>query len=161
MTMDKSTFGSAPAALYLVELLKQRNDQTLTRKVSRTLTAGRELVNDLVNAHLSGELPLRSFGRLLTLVSEKNQTTTVEAIANIDPFIAHLVTNVLEGEVKMWKRKAQEMARKRSATARNTPRGEAPPPLNAVHGSDDKTVEVLQRRSKAYLARKGKPDTLY
>ncbi len=167
MTISKTTFGDSPAAMYLCELLSKRIEanepgaQALMRKVSKTLTAGREVVNDLDNAHLADALPLRTFSRQLVLISDHNQTKATEAIAKHDPFIAHLVVNILEGEVKSWKRRVQEVARKRSHVARQTAPGQAPTPLNAIHGKDDKTVEVLRQRSKAYLARKGKLDTLY
>lgn len=162
MTLDSRTFGEAPAALYLVELLNRRNDQTLTRKVSKTLATQRETLNELGNAHLEYDvLTIKAFGRLLTLMSEHNQTKATEHIAKHDPFIAHLVVNILEGGVKTWKRRIAEAARKQSSIARNTPAGCTVEQPLATPLLMEKDARLLQARSKQYLARHGKQDTLY
>lgn len=162
MTLDPKTFGEAPAAMYLVELLNQRNDQALTRKVSKTLATARSTLNELGEAHLRYDtISLKTFGRLLTLLSEHNQRDATKSIAMHDPFIAHLVVNVLEGGVKTWKRRVAEAARKVSVIARGTPRGCTVEPPFATPLLDEKGPAILQERSKRYLQRKAKPDTLY
>jgi hypothetical protein len=160
--MDARTFGDAPAAMYLVELLNQRANPLLTRKVSKVLATGRETLNELGNAHLEYDtLSTRAFARLLTLISDFNQGQAVAAIKVMDPFIAHLVTNVLEGGVKMWKRRVQDARRQQSSLARNIPEGITVQCVLAKPSLDEKDSRLLQARSKRYLQRKGKLDTLY
>jgi hypothetical protein len=172
MSLDPNTFGTAPAALYLTELLNQRSDQALTRKVTRLLAASRETLNELGEAHLEYDtLSTRTFGRLLTLLSEHNQRDATHAIAAHDPpgctekagsaFIAGIVVNVLEGGIKTWKRRVQEARRKQSTIARNTPTGCTVEDAMANPLEDEKGPKLLQERSKRYLERKGKKDTLY
>lgn len=160
--MDAKTFGDAPAAMYLVELLIKRDDPILTRKISKVLAASRETLNELGNAHLKYDtISTRTLSRLLTLLSEFNQTQATKSIAVIDPFLAHLVVNVLEGGVKTWKRRVQEARRKQSNVARNTPAGCRVDYVLAKPVDNEKTSSLLQERSKRYLERKGKIDTLY
>jgi hypothetical protein len=171
MSLDPNTFGTAPAALYLTDLLNQRDDQALTRKVTRLLAANRETLNELGEAHLKYDtLSTRTFGRLLTLLSEHNQRNATRAIAAHDPpgtikvgsvFIAGIVVNVLEGGIKTWKRRVQEARRKQSTLARNTPAGCTVEDAMAKPLDDEKGPKLLQERSKRYLERKGKKDTLY
>jgi hypothetical protein len=160
--LDSSTFGTSPAAIYLADLLNRRGNARLNRKVSRTLSNQRSYLNDLVNAHFLGAIPLSTFCALLELMSANNQAAVVTAIAaESEPFIANLVVNILEGGVKTWKRRAQEAARTRSTVARNTKPGDSVLEPMAVGVPNEKTAEDLVKRSKAYLARKGKKDTLY
>ena len=172
MTLDPNTFGTAPAALYLTELLNQRNDQSLTRKVTRLLASHRETLNELGEAHLKYDtISTRTFGRLLTLLSEHNQCDATHAIYVHDSptenlpvhsaFIASIVVNVLEGGVKTWKRRVQEARRKQSTIARNTPPGCTVEDAMADPLDNEKGPKLLQERSKRYLERKGKKDTLY
>jgi hypothetical protein len=160
--MDAKTFGDAPAAMYLVELLNKRNDPILTRKISKVLASGRETLNDLGNAHLKYDtISTRTFARMLTLLSEFNQAKAAHSIAAVDPFMAHLVVNILEGGVKCWKRRVQEAQRKQSNVARSTPAGCRVFQVPANPIDDEKDSLTLQERSKRYLQRKGKIDTLY
>lgn len=162
MTLDPKTFGEAPAALYLVEILNQRNDQALTRKVSKTLATARTTLNELGEAHLRYDtISLKTFGRLLTLLSEFNQREAAKSIAVHDPFVAHLVVNVLEGGVKTWKRRVAEAAKKMSIIARDTPPGCTVEPPFAMPLLNEKGPALLQERSKRYLQRRAKRDTLY
>lgn len=160
--MDPKTFGDAPAAMYLVELLNQRNNPTLTRKVSKVLANARSLLNELGEAHLRYDtISTRSFGKMLGLLSAYNQEHATKSIATIDPFIAHLTVNVLEGGVKTWKRRVQEARRKQSHIARATPSGCSVHDAMAKPLDDEKDSKLLQERSARYLERKGKRNTLY
>lgn len=160
--MDPKTFGDAPAAMYLVELLNQCNNPALTRKVSKTLAAARETLNELGEAHLKYDtLSTRTFGRVLSLLSGHNRLEATKSIVAIDPFIATLTVNILEGGVKTWKRRVQEARRKQSTIARNTPRGCSVHDAMAEPLPGEKDAHLLQERSARYLARKGKRNTLY
>lgn len=162
MALDPKTFGEAPAAMYLVELLNQRNNPVLTRKVSRALAGSRELINEIGDAHLKFDvLSTRTLSRLLDMLSNYNQTVATASIAKMDPFIAQITVNVLEGSVKTWKRRTQEAVRKFSNIARNTPSGMTVPYVLAAPIPNEKDASTLRARSKRYLKSKGKLDTLY
>src|SRR5574343_497505 len=124
MALDKYTFGEAPAAMYLVELLNQRNDKGLIRKVSKILATSRGALNDLARAHLDYDtISTRTLSIMLNMMSEYHHKHVIEQIGKYDMHIAHLVVNVLEGGIKTWKRRVQKARRAQPNVARNTPEG--------------------------------------
>lgn len=162
VTLDPNTFGDTPAAIYLVELLNKRNDPVLARKTAKVLAEGRELISDLARAHLEYDaLTTKTFARLIPMLSEYFQTKVAEPLRPIDERVANLTVNVLEGSLKTWKNRVQQARRSERSMARELPPGvpkqwvPAKPLLNEVTG------EILRKRSKRYLAKKGKVDTLY
>ena len=162
VALDPRTFGDSPAAIYLAELLNQKGDPVLARKVARVLADGRTLVADLTRAHLDYDaLSTRSLARLLPLISQYNQTQAAESIRAEDNHIANLVVNVLEGGLKTWKRRVQEARRSEHQVARTRPPGVPAEWVPAVPLEHETTGEVLRERSKRHLARRGKVDTLY
>ncbi len=163
VNLDPKTFGDAPAAIYLAELLNQRNSPVLARKVARVLAEGRELLADLARAHLDYDaLSTKSLARLLPLISDYNQNRATLSLRQDDEHIANLVVNVLEGGLKTWKARVQKARRDEREAARHRPPGTAAGEwIPAAPLDDEKTSEVLRQRSKRYLARKGKTDTLY
>lgn len=161
MKLDLTTFGNSPAAQYLVQLLNEKQDLKLARKVGKVLSTNRETLNDLEAANANGYISLRTLNRQLELISGYNHSTATAPIAAVDPHLAHLVLNVLEGGVKSMKRRAQIAATIRRNSIRKLMPGEAPQNYPIAGIADDKTAEVLQARSKAYLARHNKLDTLY
>lgn len=161
MKLELTTFGNSPAAQYLAQLLNEKQDQKLARKVGKTLSTNRETLNDLEAANSSGYISLRTLNRQIELISSYNRSTATAPIAAVDPHLAHLVLNVLEGGVKSMKRRAQIAATNRRNGIRVLPLGAAPQNYPIAGIADVKTAEVLQARSKAYLARHNKPDTLY
>lgn len=156
--MDKTTFGKAPAAMYLAHLLMSNPDAALQRKVSRTLTQNRRVLAELTSAHLKGEISLTVFGVMLDMISKRHQTEVAEVLWKVNEHIAHLVVNVLEGEVKSLKRRLQSLTPIRRRAARN--QYMLTPDLSDAD-IDENRVELLRARSKQYLARHGKVDTLY
>ncbi len=159
MALDKHTFGEAPAAMYLVELLNLRGDKTLTRKVSKCLAESRSLLNEVTRAHLEFDvLSTKTLSKILNMVSENHQVRVRALLSKHDPFIAGLAVNVLEGTVKTWKRRVEKAAKKRQ---RFTDDGESVNYMLAVPIPGEKTPRDLQFRSAKYLERKGKINTLY
>lgn len=161
VTLDSRTFGGSPAAIYLAELLNQKNDPVLARKTAKILAEGRELIADLARAHLDYDaLSTRTLARILPLVSAYNQAHATEPLRATDPHIANLATNVLEGTLKVWKRRVQEARRKEKSLAKNQAPGTSVQWLPAHPLPDETSNALLQARSKRHLANAGKVDTV-
>lgn len=161
MKLDLTTFGNSPAAQYLAQLLNESGNVNLARKIGKVLSSGREVLNDLENANLFGYVSLRTLNRQLDMISQYNQRTATAHIAVHEPHLAHLTVNILEARVKSLKRRAQVAVTKRRNIVRELVPGESVPHTSLADIIDEKTSEVLQERSKAYLARHNKLDTLY
>jgi hypothetical protein len=163
MNLDKNTFGKAPAAMYLVVLLQERDNQALTRKVARVIESFRELLNDIVACHYqTEELKTASFNKLLEMMHDRIKIATAQLP---DEFIGHIVRNILTGELKTLKRRAARTGHLQSSIARKTPSGWTVPMVKATplmnEPSEEERMKQLQAKSSAYLARKGKKNTLY
>ena len=162
VALDSNTFGDTPAAIYLVELLNRKNDPVLARKTAKILAEGRELVSDLARAHLEYDaLTTKTLARLIPLLSEYFQTRSAEPLRAADDHIANLTINVLEGSLKTWKNRVQQARRTERSMARELPPGSSKQWVPAKALTDEVTGDILRKRSKRYLAKKGKPDTLY
>ncbi len=162
LNLDTRTFGDSPAALYLVELLNQKQDALLARKTAKVLAEGRELLADVARAHLDYDaLTTRSFARLLSLMAAYNQGPAVQSLRAHDEHIANLVANVLQGGIKTWKRRVEQARRTEKKIARQLPPGSPVEWVPAKPLLSEVTPDVLRQRSKRHLQRKGKPDTLY
>jgi hypothetical protein len=163
LNLDKNTFGKAPAALYLTMLLNERGDRRLLRKVARTIESHREALNDIVCCHLhTDEMKTATFSKLLFMLDQRIR----EAVTHInDEHIAHLIVNILVGDIKTQKTRCMKAARLQANVARHTPAGETVPMLKATPARGEPTIDerlaTLQEKSRAYLARKGKTNTLY
>lgn len=162
LNLAPHTYGDSPAAIYLVELLNQKQDVLLARKAAKVLAEGRELLGDVARAHLDYDaLSTRSFSRLLTLLSEHHQKQAANCLRAHDEHVANLVVNILEGGVKTWKRRVELARRQEKKMARQLPSGSSVQWVPAKPLLTELTSETLRRRSKSYLQRKGKRDTLY
>ncbi len=157
--MNKDTYGKAPAALYLAEHLKDK-PKALQRKVGRILSQQTELLYDLIDAHKCNTLTLRSFGRLLMMLSEQNQRCG-EYIKRDDELAGNLVANILEGRVKLWKNRAQAAKRQVANVQRNTEDGMTPQILFAEPIAYEKSDVMMLEKSRSKLKRLNKPNTLY
>lgn len=160
LSLDLRTFGDSPAAIYLAQVLNQRQDVVAARKVSRALAQGRELLAAVARAHLEHDaLDTKTFARLLPLMSAHLRQSVRTCLAGHDEHVRNLAVNVTEGAVKTWKRRVEHARRLEKTRARhNNGRVEY---LLAAPVPGEVTPQVLQQRSKRYLARKGKQDTLY
>lgn len=161
MNLSPNTFGQSPAAMYLSVLLNERGTPALARKVSKKITNHRKVLNELYEAHLEGHITVGTLGAMLNLISEANHRDGVAPIAAIDPFIAHIVLNVLEADVKTLKRRVAVAAIEQRGAGRTVPQGASVPRSTALAVPGEKNVETVRQRSRAYLARKGKVNTLY
>jgi hypothetical protein len=162
VALELRTFGDTPAAIYLAELLNQRNDPLLARKTAKVIAEGRELISDLARAHLEYDaISTRTFARLLPLISAHTQTKAAEALRATDPHIANLAINVLEGGLKVWKNRVQHARRSEKKAAKELPPGVSATWVPAGPLSLEVDSSLLRRRSKKNLARKGKTDSLY
>lgn len=162
LKLEANTFGDTPAAIYLVELLNKKNDRVLARKTAKILAEGRELVADLARAHIDYDaLSTKSFAKLIPLISEHFQTKATLSLRQVDEHVANLTINVLEGGLKTWKNRVQHARRSERAYARELPPGVSSTWIPAKPLVNETTSETLRKRSKQYLARKGKIDTLY
>ncbi len=162
LCLDPRTFGDAPAAVYLAEVLNQRQDRVLARKVAKVLAELRELVADVARAHLEYDaLSTRSFARLLPMLSAQAQVRVPQALAGHDPLVMNLTMNVAEGAVKTWKRRVEQARRQEKQLARELPPGTPVQWVPAKPVQGEVTPDLLRERSKRFLRRKGKRDTLY
>jgi len=162
VSLDANTFGDAPAAIYLVELLNKKNDPLLARKTAKILAEGRELIADLARAHLDYDaLSTKTLARLIPLISEHFQKKVAEPLRAHDEHIANLTINVLEGTLKTWKNRVQHARRKERILAKDLPPGATKEWIPAKPLLEEVNSEILRTRSKNYLARKGKVDSLY
>ena len=162
VALDPNTFGDTPAAIYLVELLNKKNDPVLARKTAKILAEGRELIADLARAHLEFDaLTTKTLARLIPLLSDYFHTKSAEPLRATDGHIADLTINVLEGSLKTWKNRVQQARRTERSMARELPPGTSKQCVLAKPLLNEKTGELLRKRSKKYLEKKGKVDTLY
>lgn len=163
MKLDKFTYGKSPAAIYLAFILNERNDQKLTRKVSQAICSNRRLIHDVVAAHyLTDEISTKSFSTLVHML-DAQMRTAAEKIG--DEHIRNLFINILSGEIKTYKNRVMHARRLTQRLTREAGPGIAPPVVKAVPYSREESAEErnerLMARSRAYLHRKDKPNTLY
>ncbi len=163
LNYDSTTFGRSPAAMYLTLKLNELGDASLARKVGRVLRETRELLYDVAACHVeTPHLRRSSFCKLLNMIRAK----AVSSCNGLpDPFIGHLVLNVIIGEVRVYERRCLEAANKQKTLNRKTPEGSTVPEAKAIPSSIEETEEErilrLRARSRRYLERKGKVNTLY
>jgi hypothetical protein len=163
LNYDKTTFGRAPAAMYLVLLLNERGDAVLARKVGKVLRETRELLHDVVACHLlTDEMKTKSFSKLINMIKDRAKACAAQLP---DEFIGHLVTNILIGEIRTFERRCIRAAQLQPNVARATKEGNTIPMLKATPTNGEPTEEeriaMLQEKSRKYLSRKGKLNTLY
>lgn len=161
--MDKYTFGETPGAMYLTCYLSENGTQALTRAVGKKLTKWRQVMKDLTASHImTDELHPRTFNILLQVLDTAIRD---DAKQIKDAHVAALVTNVLIGELKTWKTRAQTAAQVQRELQRETQNGETVPLAKILPRAGEETeaerVARLRERSINYLQRKGKKNTLY
>lgn len=164
MKLDKYTYGCTPAAMHLTQYINEQGSPSLNRKVGRVLSSWRSTINAVVSCHSTDPAVLSraDFARLLHLL-DAGVRAAAEALP--DALCRNLVTNVLVGELKSWKTRTAGAAAEHRKVQRATPSGTTVPsvtvkPLDGEE-SQEARVERLIERSRRYLARKGKRNTLY
>lgn len=163
LNLDKHSYGSSPAALYLTLYLNKVGDSTLNRKVGRKLSKWRQVIKDVCMSHMHTDEMMP--GTFNTLMEVLDGTVRIEATKLPDKLTVELVTNILVGEIKSWKTRAQTTAHLQRSAARNTARGDSVPIIRVMprkgEETHDERVKRLQEKSARYLARMGKVNTLY
>lgn len=158
--IELTTFGKVPAALYLSFILNERQDKVLLRKVSYTIVQVRELLHEITYSHLmTDELSTSSFRKLLSIIENDlpNRTKKIH-----HQFVEQLVLNILKGEIKQLKHRGIAASKEQREINRKTPSGKTIPEVKAyVLQNEADRIEMLQERSRQYLASKGKKNTLY
>jgi len=113
--MKENTFGSTPAAMYLVRKLNELNDPIVSRSVSRRITTTKTHVADLIAAYQSGFLSPKTMANTLRLMREEVATSEL----NAPEFVYKLAVNVQIGAIRQAMRLAS-VARK-AETRMNNP----------------------------------------
>ncbi len=163
LNYDSTTFGRSPAAMYLTLKLNEMGDARLARKVGRVLRETRELLYDVASCHMETDILRRaSFCKLLNMIRSKAKASC-DVIP--DKFIGHLVLNILIGEIRIYERRCLNAANKQKDLNRKTPEGRTVPEAKAIPSafeeSEEERIIRLRARSRRYLERKGKINTLY
>ncbi len=161
--LDQYTFGKAPACMYLTVLLNEKNDRMLVRRATKLIGDVRATIMDVVASHMNtDEMSAATFGLLLTLLDQNIRERT----ANLkDEFIGHIVANILIGELRTYKRRTMQTSVLQVKVARATPEGKTVPQLKVMprigEPTEEERILELQEKSRKYLERKGKRNTLY
>lgn len=163
LDLDKNTYGKSPAALYLTLYLNEKDDSALNRKVGRKLSKWRQVIHDVSMSHMhTDEMMPCTFATLLSVL---DVSIREDCLKLTDKLCQELVTNILIGEIKTWKIRAQKRTSLQVKAQRSTPNGESVPIIRIMPRSDEETDDEriirLQKKSAEYLARKGKKNTLY
>lgn len=163
LALDKHSYGNSPAALYLTLYLNEKDDSSLNRKVGRKLSKWRQVIKDVCMSHMhTDEMMPSTFNILIDML---DGTVRLDATQLPDKLTVELVTNILIGEIKSWKTRAQTTARLQRSAARSTVHGASVPIIRVMPRKGEVTHEErmkrLQEKSARYLARRGKVNTLY
>jgi hypothetical protein len=166
--IDKYGVGASPAAVYLVTILNERNDRALARKITKFLADKRAILHDVVGSHLySDQMTRKTFASLLEMLDAQFRQSAAQYAARY-PEHAHawsLVVNVLIGELKVQKNRGARAAHEQREEARFTPSHVTVKSVKAREKIGDETaaerVDRLRKKSRLYLERKGKLNTLY
>lgn len=68
--IDEKTFGTTPAAKYLIRELSRPGNETRTKSVTRKLVSTNTSINDLLSAYHAGALKSKTFANCLRLMRE-------------------------------------------------------------------------------------------
>jgi len=161
LTLDPHTYGNSPAAMYLTLYLNEQGSESLNRKVGRKLETWRQTIKDVAMSHMhTDEMSPATFGKLLIMMTAAVRES---ALVLPDKLCQELVTNILVGELKTWKTRCINTSR---LQRRVKPVHGEPTPIMRVmpragEETDEERIEKLRERSRRYLERHGKKNTLY
>lgn len=105
--MDKNTFGSTPAAIYLAETLTKIGNERLSRSVSRTVNGSQTAVKQIVKAFEAGTLVADTVGNILRLMRLEVVNEPMEKEFSDLRLVQQLSKNVRIGSIKKAIRMAQ------------------------------------------------------
>ena len=161
--INVTTFGKTPACMYLAQYLSDRGDTATARKISKALSAFRSTLKDIVFSHINGaDMSAKTVARLVNILAADTKSRVfIAADAHADA----LLKNIMLGELKEWKNRAVVTSRLQQEVHRQTPAGASPNRVKILPRAGELTtaekVKQLQERSRRYLQRKNKRNTLY
>lgn len=161
LALDPHTYGNSPAAMYLTLYLNEQGSESLNRKVGRKLESWRVAIKDVAFSHMhTDEMSPSTFGKLLIILS---QAVRESALILPDKLCQELVTNILIGELKTWKTRCISTSRLQRKV--KSVYGKPTPVMRVMPRAGEETyeerIEKLRERSRKYLERHGKKNTLY
>ena len=154
MHLDKNTFGSSPAAIYLADTLNQRQDRAQSRRATRILSAYGALAAQLEKANVWGILRVRLVDRLLGQELEFYKALLLKD----DDLVSNLILNILVGKKADYSRRVREVRLLQRAEARA--QGEATFDLSAIAPDSTKDQRLIYKSIKK-LEKYQKVSTLY
>ncbi len=101
--MNKFTFGKTPAAVYLYEYLKSKNNPIIEKRVGKALTTNRNLLTQIEKANNVGAINAHNVARIINNMREHFFVDVGDELAS------NLTTNILIGEMKALIRKSSEI----------------------------------------------------
>lgn len=164
MSLDKFTFGKTPAAIYLVNRLNELGDCNINRRISRKLNHYRSLLNDLLNSNETDNLSAHNIAFLCELITKELIENKLYCNDANYIFLDNLATNVIIGEIKSIKRRAKLVRHQEKYDLKNYTNKQLAKNINKLNINDLKdkiNSDFLIERSKKYLSRHNKKDTLY
>jgi macrodomain Ter protein organizer (MatP/YcbG family) len=169
---DLHTYGNTPAAIYLAHYLQSTQNQKDARRVGKVLQEERETIKSVLNSHTTGAMNRKTFQKVVEVLA-RSAEERVKSNNWIDSHAGSLLANVVMGEYKILRNRIQnaqpkvkEIRRRASQTAARTGVYVDSTNLFVIdESSDNPTVVdrqgILIQRSRDYLNRKGKVNTLY
>ena len=169
---DLHTYGNTPAAIYLAHYLQSTVNTKDARRVGKVLQEERETIRDVTKAHESRSIPRKTFQKLVEVLA-KSAETRVQSCNWIDAHVGSLLANIVMGEYKVLRNRIQNaqpkvknIRRAAAQTALRTGVYVDTTNLYVIESADDAPTaeerqQLLFQRSREYLVRKGKINTLY
>lgn len=102
MNLNENTFGNSPGSMYLVRVLNELNNESLSRNIGKRITATGKNVADLVNAYYDGMSP-KTVANCLRLMREEISTEAKAAFGvgkSDEALVDQLRRNVQIGYIK-------------------------------------------------------------
>lgn len=117
MNLPLTTYGSTPAAQYLVRTLNSINNQRLTRSVGAAISTSNKAVNELLRAYETGSISSKTMSTCLRLLREDITNCTTNEFNDEFALVTKLRKNVQIGVIKQCLRLASVAARARQVMA--------------------------------------------
>jgi hypothetical protein len=112
--LDKRTFGSTPAAVYLADRLNELNDSQQTHRISSYINNTKKVINEAVDMHVNHGMSTRLLYFIANKIACDVSKTADDMIKGVhgityDQTSCNLMANVLRGHVKSIKRRLEDV----------------------------------------------------
>ena len=129
--LDKRTFGSTPAAIFLVDRLNALNDAKQTHRVSSCINAIKKLINEAIEMHTDHGMSTKLLYFIVDKIAADVTETANDMIKGThgityDQTVVNLMVNVLRGQVKSIKRRLAQVVNIHNRQKRELLLAEAP-----------------------------------